>query len=229
MLQKLWQLHPPAGRSGTGLVPSSGCPGLGLSPVSPSQAPLAADAQALCIHAGKLHGQQHCPCPGTTDPEVSLAGLHCPPSLQPHPHPWPCYFLKNFLLRRKMSRLTLTLALSNIFMTATPSYCSCSRSCGRGDCHHHQHRAQPGEPSHRSPGTGISTELGLQGEMHSEAAPSSSGQGSTGAPSPHKSCRRGDTTQPPHTPAALISPAPSSCRTGSTPGSAAGSAPCRSP
>lgn len=34
-----------------------------------------------------------------------------------------------------MSRLTLTLALSNIFMTATPSYCSCSRSCGRGDCH----------------------------------------------------------------------------------------------
>lgn len=28
----------------------------------------------------------------------------------------------SFLLRRKMSRLTLTFALSNIFITATPSY-----------------------------------------------------------------------------------------------------------
>lgn len=43
-------------------------------------------------------------------------------------HDTTLHFLKNFLLRRKMSRLTLTLALSNIFITATPSYCNCSRS-----------------------------------------------------------------------------------------------------
>lgn len=43
------------------------------------------------------------------------------------------HFLKNFLLRRKMSRLTLTLALSNIFITETSSYCSCSRSCTNTD------------------------------------------------------------------------------------------------
>jgi len=43
--------------------------------------------------------------------------------------PRSCHFLpKNLRLRRKMSRLTLTCALSNIRMIATPSYCSCSRS-----------------------------------------------------------------------------------------------------
>lgn len=69
-----------------------------------------------------------------------------------------------------MSRLTLTLALSNIFMTATPSYCSCSRSYRRGDCHHCQPHvssqrrglSHPWHPPATRPGErGARTELGL--------------------------------------------------------------------
>lgn len=181
MLQKLWQLHPPAGRLSTELrVPR-------LSPVLPSQAP--------CVHAGKFHGQQQLPCPGPTSPGVSLAILHRSPSpAAPSPNR---YFLKNFLLRRKMSRLTLTLALSNIFMTATPSYCSCSRSCGRGG----PVSASPGKfpvPSQGNPpgcaaqGEGAAFAVG----MHSEAPPAAQER----APKPHRSCRCGDTTQAPPKP-----------------------------
>lgn len=42
------------------------------------------------------------------------------------------YLHRNFLLSRKMRRLTLTLALLKSFMMATPSYWSWSRSWGRG-------------------------------------------------------------------------------------------------
>lgn len=43
------------------------------------------------------------------------------------------HFRRSFLLRRKMSRLTLTLALLKSFITATPSYWSCRRSWGERD------------------------------------------------------------------------------------------------
>ena len=46
-----------------------------------------------------------------------------------HVDHFPSCFPQNLRLRRKMRRLTLTLARLNIFMTATPSYWSCKRSC----------------------------------------------------------------------------------------------------
>lgn len=102
---------------------------------SPSSRPFAAGAEARCMHAEKRG-----------------PGRFASPPVPPVPPP-SCYFLKNFLLRRKMSRLTLTLALSNIFMTATPSYCSCSRSCRRGGHHHGGGKTGQGEasPQHNCP------------------------------------------------------------------------------
>jgi len=159
-------------------------------------------------------------CPGSREPQVCLWQVSITPR-SPEPSP-PRYFLKNFLLRRKMSRLTLTLALSNIFMTATPSYCSCRRSCGRGDRHHRgssQGRgagvSHPQHPGERGP----STELGL----HQDDA-RRGWRGCPRAPSPPQTrwvWGHQAPLQPPR--------CPGSPRTGSPPGSAAGTAPCRPP